>query len=153
MRKKKHLRINARNESYDRFYLVNYLEDPKEKEEKDDEWEPISDHEETKEKRRGGGGAKGKNRGEEEEGEEEEKGPTCKCLFCPSSLPSVAEALTHCSTAHAFDLKAIQATHSTHVSLVAPGSIGESCSSCRVGFLFALQACQLDPLPGALLFH
>jgi hypothetical protein len=31
----------------------------------------------------------------------------CKCLFCPELLPSVANALSHCSTTHGFDLREV----------------------------------------------
>ncbi|KAJ3277849.1 hypothetical protein HK104_002914 [Borealophlyctis nickersoniae] len=95
MRKKKHFKINPRNHSYDRFYIINYVEfepgknwetyqnDKYESDEdrKDDSWEDWNDESSTS--------------------------PTM-CLFDETIHPSPADAHTHMSEHHNFNLLALR---------------------------------------------
>lgn len=53
MRKKKHLKLNPRNSTYDKFFLVNYLEDTIKKSEVEDSDENEHNSEENSEENEG----------------------------------------------------------------------------------------------------
>eukprot|EP00842_Homolaphlyctis_polyrhiza_P000422 jgi/Hompol1/1380/HPOL_002304-RA len=86
MRKKKHFKINPRNQFYDRYYIINYAEpdaivrrDEEDVQETND-WEDWND-----------------------EGANE---PTM-CLFDDNVFPSVEETYEHMKLVHSFDLREI----------------------------------------------
>ncbi|KAJ8329018.1 hypothetical protein O5D80_002974 [Batrachochytrium dendrobatidis] len=90
MRKKKHFKINPKNQFYDRYYLINYAEpdaiahrDEEESLEQDD-WEDWN----------------------EDDAEE----PTM-CLFEETVLPSVEGAHEHMISQHGFDLRKLARQH------------------------------------------
>jgi hypothetical protein len=86
IRKKRHLRLHPHNTGYDKFYMVNYLEEGK-------GWHDVGKEDESGEDQ------------EEEwdswEGEGEETQPT-PCLFCPLTLPTPHQVLTHCKVEHGY---------------------------------------------------
>ncbi|XP_069048508.1 zinc finger protein 277 isoform X1 [Lepisosteus oculatus] len=92
MRKKQHRRINAKNQEYDRFYVINYLElgktweevqsedDREMMEDHDDDWSDWQDH------------------------------PVCAvCLFCEHQSETMDRIYSHMEETHGFDLHKIKA--------------------------------------------
>lgn len=113
MRKKGHKKINPKNSSYDKFYVVNYQEldrnwedISKEKDERgnfsdnDDDlptgFESESDEDSAQDDRRWGDWV-GQHSG-------------AVCLFCPASYTEVPELLSHMTSIHDFDFKDIRNT-------------------------------------------
>ncbi|XP_033880952.1 zinc finger protein 277 [Acipenser ruthenus] len=91
MRKKQHRRINAKNQEYDKFYVINYLElgktweevqseDDREMiEDQDDDWSDWQDH------------------------------PVCAvCLFCEHQSETMDKIYSHMKDTHGFDLAKIK---------------------------------------------
>jgi len=94
MRKKKHFKISSRNKDYDKFYIINYLEEGK-------NWEELlteSDDDMSTEE------------GEQETWDDwlEEDPSETLCLFCDKVLPSAAETLGHAKESHGFDLEKLK---------------------------------------------
>eukprot|EP00053_Salpingoeca_punica_P017542 m.169207 g.169207 ORF g.169207 m.169207 type:complete len:472 (-) comp17235_c1_seq3:2766-4181(-) len=90
MRKKKHYKIDPRNTTYDRFYVINYAEAGRswkelEQDAMQDSVSGQSDEENTWDDWN-------------DEGE-----ASTKCLFCPSACPSPAACFAHMKDAHDFD--------------------------------------------------
>ncbi|GFW88303.1 zinc finger protein 277 [Trichonephila clavipes] len=88
MRKKQHKRINPLNKSYDRFYLINYLEPGK-------PWQVFKD--------------------EDDSSSQDSSGQECAdlevpfiCLFCGTEFYELNETLEHMKDIHKFDLLQIR---------------------------------------------
>lgn len=88
MRKKQHRKINPLNKSYDRFYLINYLEPGK-------PWQVIKD--------------------EDDSSSQDGSGQECAdlelpfiCLFCGNEFYESNETLVHMKDIHKFDLQQIR---------------------------------------------
>lgn len=93
MRKKYHKRIDPKDKSYDKYYLINYLEPGK-------DWEELqAEDEEEVEKAE-----------EEWSGWNEHIENSFSCLFCDMEYPNVENILIHLKEGHDFDLKAVQKT-------------------------------------------
>uniref|UniRef100_A0A9J8CE05 Zinc finger protein 277 n=1 Tax=Cyprinus carpio carpio TaxID=630221 RepID=A0A9J8CE05_CYPCA len=87
MRKKQHRRINARNQEYDRFYVINYLELGKTWEEvqSEDDRELFED--------------------EDDDWSDWQAHPVCAvCLFCEQQAETMEKIYTHMEETHEFDL-------------------------------------------------
>uniref|UniRef100_A0A8C1R8Z1 Zinc finger protein 277 n=1 Tax=Cyprinus carpio TaxID=7962 RepID=A0A8C1R8Z1_CYPCA len=87
MRKKQHRRINARNQEYDRFYVINYLELGKTWEEvqSEDDREIFED--------------------EDDDWSDWQAHPVCAvCLFCEQQAETMEKIYTHMEETHEFDL-------------------------------------------------
>eukprot|EP00794_Sanderia_malayensis_P007448 gene7448-8270_t len=91
MRKKNHKRIDPKDKSYDKYYLINYLEPGK-------DWEVLQAEEEE----------------EVEKAEEEWSGwddhlySSFMCLFCELSYQNVDNILIHMREEHDFDIKTVK---------------------------------------------
>lgn len=89
MRKKSHRRLNPKNKSYDKYYIINYLELGK-------NWEILQgepDHLES---------------GEDWSGWEDEVGMTAVCFFCSSQFSTHEKVFEHMASTHDFDFVAIR---------------------------------------------
>ncbi|KAM4747743.1 zinc finger protein 277 [Rhinophrynus dorsalis] len=91
MRKKQHRRINAKNQEYDRFYIINYLELGKSWEEvqSEDDRELPADN-------------------EEDWSGWEEHPISAVCLFCEKQADTTEKLLCHMKDNHQFDLLKIK---------------------------------------------
>eukprot|EP00698_Gefionella_okellyi_P019203 TRINITY_DN5859_c0_g1_i1.p1 TRINITY_DN5859_c0_g1~~TRINITY_DN5859_c0_g1_i1.p1 ORF type:complete len:413 (-),score=108.05 TRINITY_DN5859_c0_g1_i1:340-1578(-) len=96
MRKKRHLRIDSKNHSYDRFYMINYLEPGR-------NWEEI--HKEKEE-------AAASDDSSDDDGEwgdwAEIEAEETRCLFCSHIASSAQQSLQHAQTVHDFDFWALR---------------------------------------------
>ncbi|KAI9205862.1 uncharacterized protein BJ171DRAFT_567167 [Polychytrium aggregatum] len=93
MRKKKHFKINPRNHSYDRFYIINYLEPGK-------NWESFeNDKYDSDEERR--------ENDEWEDWDEPVEMEATMCFFDETMFPTPEECSEHLKSHHDFDLKRI----------------------------------------------
>ncbi|MBN3298373.1 ZN277 protein, partial [Amia calva] len=92
MRKKQHRRINAKNQEYDRFYVINYLELGKTWEEvqSEDDREMMEDH--------------------DDDWSDWQEHPLCAvCLFCDHQSETMDEIYSHMEETHGFDLHKLKA--------------------------------------------
>ncbi|XP_069759918.1 zinc finger protein 277 isoform X2 [Narcine bancroftii] len=87
MRKKQHRRINAKNQEYDRFYTINYLEFGK-------NWEEVQSEDDSEIIEE-----------PDDDWSDWQGNPTCAvCLFCEKAKDSTEKLHLHMKTAHCFDL-------------------------------------------------
>ncbi|XP_063302955.1 zinc finger protein 277 isoform X2 [Pelobates fuscus] len=87
MRKKQHRRINAKNNEYDKFYIINYLEFGK-------SWEDVQSEDDRE--------LVDTN---EEDWSDWEEHPICAvCLFCEKQAETTEKLLCHMKNNHQFDL-------------------------------------------------
>ena len=105
MRKKKHYKLNPRNSQFDKFYLVNYLEQDKnwkdlEKEEDDDS---ITEDDSESENNYNNNNNTDQDQWDDWEVENNEEMET-SCLFCTKTTTNVEDCLNHCKQQHNFDL-------------------------------------------------
>ncbi|XP_068132607.1 zinc finger protein 277 isoform X2 [Hyperolius riggenbachi] len=91
MRKKQHRRIKAKNQEYDRFYIINYLELGK-------SWEEVQSEDDRE---------LGDNN-EEDWSDWEEHPVFAVCLFCEKQEDSTENLLSHMKDIHQFDLHKIK---------------------------------------------
>ncbi|KAG8439780.1 hypothetical protein GDO86_005809 [Hymenochirus boettgeri] len=91
MRKKQHRRINAKNQEYDRFYIINYLELGKSWEEvqSEDDRDLVDNNEEVW-------------------SDWEENPNSVVCLFCEKQADSTEKLVFHMKDNHQFDLHKIK---------------------------------------------
>ncbi|KAI9329233.1 hypothetical protein DFJ73DRAFT_860861 [Zopfochytrium polystomum] len=94
MRKKKHFKINPRNQGYDRFYIINYLEPGK-------NWESYQNEQYESDEDKDGN--------EWEDWKDASDADRTMCLFDENVFDTVADAVAHLNFAHGFDLKQIRA--------------------------------------------
>ncbi|KAH6590021.1 hypothetical protein BASA50_009723 [Batrachochytrium salamandrivorans] len=121
MRKKKHFKINPRNQFYDRYYLINYTEpDAVAYKDEEDESQELNDWEDWN-----------------EDGAEE---PTM-CLFEETVLPSVEATHEHMKIHHGFDLRelAVSQKLSFHdiirlINYIRSQTFQCACFTCGVSF-------------------
>lgn len=93
MRKKQHKKINPKNKSYDKFYMINYLELGK-------NWEAIQSEDDT---------AVGTDsEAEEDFSDWEEPGAQAVCLFCEYSSSIPDKLTSHMQELHDLDLNEIK---------------------------------------------
>ncbi|KAK7791500.1 hypothetical protein R5R35_008853 [Gryllus longicercus] len=92
MRKKQHKRINPNNKSYDRFYVVNYLEMGK-------NWQEVQDERDEPDVL--------DDRTDWSDWEEENVEPKIVCLFCDEGRSNFEDTLDHMSQSHGFQYKDI----------------------------------------------
>jgi len=119
IRKKKHFKLNPKNNVYDKFYVVNYLEPGKnwqevqkaldaEPEEEDTDSTATSTYTES------GSEMDDEDKNEEEDWddweEEDEEFQKSVCLFCTEILPSPDAVLVHCKHVHQFDIRKLRAS-------------------------------------------
>ncbi|XP_065059174.1 zinc finger protein 277-like [Rhopilema esculentum] len=91
MRKKNHKRIDPKDKSYDKFYLINYLEPGK-------DWEELqAESEEEVEKAE-----------EDWSGWNEQVESTFSCLFCDLCYKDMGNILIHMQEEHDFDLQSVK---------------------------------------------
>ncbi|XP_070558091.1 zinc finger protein 277-like isoform X2 [Ptychodera flava] len=99
MRKKQHKRINPKNEVYDKFYVINYLELGK-------NWESVQAEEDydamTPESL--------SDKEEEWADWDESVGAVAYCLFCDYNSTMIGSLQRHMTDGHGFDLKGIATT-------------------------------------------
>eukprot|EP00124_Ichthyophonus_hoferi_P002503 Ihof_evm3s173 gene=Ihof_evmTU3s173 len=96
MRKKKHFKLNSHNKDYDKFYMVNYLEEGK-------GWEALQKEKDTIDS----GDETGANQWDEWQEESSDENVTV-CLFCSHLEASPEDIFPHMVTCHGFDFKAIR---------------------------------------------
>ncbi|KAJ3127763.1 hypothetical protein HK101_005530, partial [Irineochytrium annulatum] len=108
MRKKKHFKISSRNHSYDRFYVINYLEPGK-------NWESFEQEKYESDEERDGGVVNEwedwrDDAGEDGEGNTGSDGYEGKtmCLFDEEMFGTPGEAVEHLKLRHKFDLVTIE---------------------------------------------
>ncbi|CAG0881575.1 unnamed protein product [Darwinula stevensoni] len=96
MRKKLHKKINPRNQEYDKFYLINYLEFGK-------SWQDVQDEEDGPE-------AKGKRDDDSDWSDwgEGTKSINILCLFCDMQFEDSDTIILHMKQEHSFDFTSIQ---------------------------------------------
>lgn len=92
MRKKQHKRINPKNMSYDKFYIINYLELGK-------NWEAVQAESDAPDPSA---------MGEDEWKDWEEEGPGAKCLFCDTTSLDLKVLLEHMKEIHSFDFHEVK---------------------------------------------
>lgn len=97
MRKKKHFKINPRNQIYDRFYIINYLEPGK-------NWEAYQEEKYATAGEEGDGSDNWDDWNEDEDLGTERT----MCLFCSDVCTSRSDAVGHMRFHHGFDLKEIK---------------------------------------------
>jgi len=108
MRKKKHFKLNSKSRQYDRFYIINYLEEGKnwidfqqedndEDEYEDDEFDHIPDDI--------GMNQKNVDNWDEWQDDNEDK---VLCLFCNIEFADASNVFHHCKDQHNFDFETIK---------------------------------------------
>lgn len=103
MRKKQHREVNPKNNYYDRFYVINYLELGKKwlevlAEDFEDNTPTFVDSEEEEEE---------ESWNEWQEDAEDENEMTAVCLFCDEAYQEAPKLLSHMNEEHHYDLKSI----------------------------------------------
>ncbi|XP_058045661.1 zinc finger protein 277 isoform X3 [Ahaetulla prasina] len=94
MRKKQHRKINAKNQEYDRFYIINYLEFGK-------TWEQVQSEDDQE-----------LFHNQEEDWSDWEEHPVCAvCLFCEKQADTTEKLYVHMEEAHGFNLLKIKSEH------------------------------------------
>ncbi|XP_063165504.1 zinc finger protein 277 [Candoia aspera] len=94
MRKKQHRRINAKNQEYDKFYIINYLEFGK-------SWEQVQSEDDRE-----------LFHNQEEDWCDWEEHPVCAvCLFCEKQTDTTEKLYVHMEEAHGFNLQKIKSEH------------------------------------------
>ncbi|KAJ1544541.1 hypothetical protein HK405_008582 [Cladochytrium tenue] len=93
MRKKKHFKINPRNQEYDRYYIINYLEPGK-------NWESYQDEQYESEEDR--------DANDWEDWSEADDSFRTMCLFDEDVFETASDAVDHMKAAHGFDLSEIR---------------------------------------------
>ncbi|XP_039177654.1 zinc finger protein 277 isoform X4 [Crotalus tigris] len=94
MRKKQHRKINAKNQEYDRFYIINYLEFGK-------SWEQIQSEDDRE-----------LFHNQEEDWSDWEEHPVCAvCLFCEKQDDTPEKLCVHMEEAHGFNLLKIKSEY------------------------------------------
>ncbi|KAM3832352.1 zinc finger protein 277 isoform 1-T1 [Vipera latastei] len=94
MRKKQHRKINAKNQEYDRFYIINYLEFGK-------SWEQIQSEDDRE-----------LFHNQEENWSDWEEHPVCAvCLFCEKQEDTTEKLCVHMEEAHGFNLLKIKSEY------------------------------------------
>lgn len=100
MRKKQHRKINPKNTSYDRFYIINYLELGKNWEKIQHERDIVIDSELTDTESE-----------DEWSGWEEQSSGQAVCLYCDFSSSNPDKLLQHMQELHDLDLQEIKLRH------------------------------------------
>jgi len=103
MRKKQHREVNPKNNYYDRFYVINYLELGKKwlevlAEDFEDNTPSFLDSDEEEEE---------ESWNEWQEDAEDENDMTAVCLFCDDAYQEATKLLEHMKETHQYDLKNI----------------------------------------------
>lgn len=103
MRKKQHREVNPKNNYYDRFYVINYLELGKKwlevlAEDFEDNTPTFVDSEEEEEE---------ESWNEWQEDAEDDNEMTAVCLFCDDAFHDAAKLLDHTKDSHHYDLKTV----------------------------------------------
>lgn len=98
MRKKQHKKVNPKNKSYDKYYVINYLEMGKNWEaiQQENDRDIVSDDSTDKE--------------DDWEGWREEAGSQAVCLYCEFSSSNPAKLGAHMQELHDLDLQEIKRT-------------------------------------------
>jgi hypothetical protein len=103
MRKKQHREVNPKNNYYDRFYVINYLELGKKwlevlAEDFEDTMPTFADSDEEEEE---------ESWNEWQEDAEDENEMTAVCLFCDEAFQEAVKLLDHMKETHKYDLKTV----------------------------------------------
>uniref|UniRef100_A0A670YZU9 Zinc finger protein 277 n=1 Tax=Pseudonaja textilis TaxID=8673 RepID=A0A670YZU9_PSETE len=94
MRKKQHRKINAKNQEYDRFYIINYLEFGK-------SWEQVQSEDDRE-----------LFHNQDEDWSDWEEHPVCAvCLFCEKQTDTTEKLYVHMEEAHGFNLLKIKSEY------------------------------------------
>ncbi|KAG8185750.1 hypothetical protein JTE90_000733 [Oedothorax gibbosus] len=126
MRKKQHKRINPQNKTYDRFYLINYLELGKTWKEVQEEEYGVSQEEDEKEMM-----------------DFEDEDLVFVCLFCEFKESDSDKMFLHMKNDHMFDFKQLKETHKLNfyhqiklINYIRKKVHEKECISCDLKFNF-----------------
>jgi len=100
MRKKKHFKLHKDNREYDKFYIINFLEQGK-------GWKEIESEDSLSESETVSEVDQGEQDNWDEWEEAEDKDSQSKCLFCNELLINANESFNHIKLIHHFDFSEI----------------------------------------------